>query len=104
MTTAGTASSAVSNNCPDQIRRSRESGNTYVIQYTSGSSEAAGVRWEFWKSSQIHYSVQAIYMYEDKADSSRRIDLMSTVVHTGRISRYLEGEYVRGSEERTIRI
>ena len=43
-------------------------------------------------------------MYEDKADSSRRIDPMSTVVHTGRISRHLEGEYVRGSEERTIRI
>ena len=75
-----------------------------MTQYASGSSKATRVQWEFWKSSQIHYSVQAIYMHEDKGSNSRRADPMDVVVCVGRISGYLEGECVRRPGGRAIRI
>ena len=61
-----------------------------MTKHAGGSSKAAGVRWEFWKSSWIHYSVQAVHTHEDEGSSSERTDPIGAVLCAGRVSRYLE--------------
>jgi len=48
--------------------------------------------------------VQAVYTHEDEGSIGKRTDSMGVVIHAGRISEYLEGECIGGSEERIIRI
>jgi len=75
-----------------------------MTQYISRSSKAAGVQWKFWKSSQIHYSMQAVYTYEDKGGTSERTNPTGIVICARRISRHLKGECDGGPRRRTIGI
>jgi len=75
-----------------------------VTQYTSGSSEATEVRWEFQKGSRIYYSVQAVYTHEDEGSNGGRTNPIGAVICAGRISGHLEGECVGGPGGRVIKI
>jgi len=104
LTTVGATDSAVNNNCISKAKRSRESSNIHTTQYIGQSSKAAGVQWEFWKSGQIHHSMQAIYTDEDERNTSRKTNIVGTIICIGRISRHLEGKYTGGLGRRITEI
>jgi len=68
------------------------------------SSKATSVQWDGRKIFSVCYSMQAIFKNEDKGRYSGRTGLVDILLHTRRISRYLEGEYIGEFEVRKCRV
>jgi len=94
--TAEAAGSTASNNYISRAGKNREGSNIHMTQYIGQSSKVTKVQWEFQKSSQIHYSMQAVYIDVNKKNTSRRTNIVGTIICAGGIGRHLEGKDAGG--------